>query len=116
MRPRFQADENFNAKIIGGVLRREPSLQFQTAKAGNLLGLGDPEVLAIAAQNGRILVSHDRQTMPTHFSRFITGTTSAGLVIVAQGLDIRVAIEQILLIWAASEASEWVNRIWFIPF
>jgi hypothetical protein len=39
MRPRFQADENLNAKIVAGLLRREPSLDFQTAKAAKLIGL-----------------------------------------------------------------------------
>jgi hypothetical protein len=48
MPPLFQADENLNAKIISGLLRREPSLNFQTAKAGKLLGLTDPEVLGSA--------------------------------------------------------------------
>lgn len=55
MLPRFQADENLNAKIIAGLIRRESSLDFQTAKAAGILGLSDPEVLAIAAREGRIL-------------------------------------------------------------
>jgi hypothetical protein len=115
MRPRFQADENLNAKIIAGVLRREP-VDFQTARAANLAGLADPEVLAIAAAAGRILVSHDRETMPMHFSRYIADSSSAGLLIVSQRLDLRQAIEQILVIWAASEAEEWTNRVGYLPF
>ena len=116
MRPRFQADEDLNAKIIAGLLRREPSLDFQTAKAANLFGQDDLEVLALAAREGRILVSHDRETMPAHFSRFITESTSAGVLIVSQKLDLREAIEEILLIWEASEAGEWSNRIGYLPF
>ena len=87
MRPRFQADENLNAKIIAGVLRREPGVDFQSATAANLIGLTDPEVLAIAAEAGRILVSHDRQTMPGHFSGIVAESNSAGLLIVSQRLD-----------------------------
>ena len=116
MRPRFQADENLNAKIIAGLLRREPSLDFQTAKAANLLGLEDLEVLAVAARDGRILVSHDRETLPAHFSRFIGESPSAGVLIVSQSLQIREAIELILLIWSASQAEEWSNRIGYLPF
>ena len=116
MQPRFQADENLNAKIITGILRREPAVDFQTAKAVNLFGLPDPQVLTIAAQDNRILVSHDRETMPAHFSRFIERSTSAGLLIVSHQLDIREAIEQILLVWAASEAEEWINRVGYLPF
>jgi hypothetical protein len=67
MPPKLLADENFNAKIIAGLLRREPSVDFQAAKAAGILGLTDQEVLATAAREGRILVSHDRETMPGHF-------------------------------------------------
>lgn len=116
MRPRFQADENLNAKIIAGLLRREPSLDFQTAKAAKLVGLPDPEVLSVAARENRILVSHDQESLPDHFSRFIEKSTSAGLLIVSQKLDIGDSIEQILLVWTASEAEEWINRIGYLPF
>lgn len=54
--------------------------------------------------------------MPAHFGRFIAESTSAGLLIVSQKLDIREAIEQILVVWAASEAQEWSNRIGYLPF
>jgi predicted nuclease of predicted toxin-antitoxin system len=84
MPPRFQADENLNAKIRAGALRREPALDFQSARSAGILGLPDPEVLEIAARDGRILVSHDLDTMPSHFNRFIADSTSAGLLIVPQ--------------------------------
>jgi len=56
---RYQADADLNQTIVTGVLRREPTINFQTAFAAGLEGVKDPEVLAIAAQQGRILVSHD---------------------------------------------------------
>ena len=117
MRPRFQADENLNAKILAGLLRREPSLDFQTAKTAGILGLADREVLTLAAREGRILVSHDRETMPAHFVRFTANATSTGLfLLLSQNLGLREAIEQIPLIWAASEAEEWINQIGCLPF
>jgi hypothetical protein len=95
--------------------RRAPAARafvgFQSAKAANIIGWTDPDVLAIASRENRILVSHDRETMPAHFSRFIEETTSAGLLILSQKLDIREAIEQILIVWTATEAEEWVNRV-----
>jgi len=114
MSPRFQADEDLNVKIVAGLLRREPSLDFQTAKNANTLGLDDWDVLATAARNGRILVSHDRETMPAHFARFIPETASAGLLIVSQKIEIREAIKQVLLVWEASDAKS--NRIGCLPF
>ena len=66
MKPRFLADADFNQKIVLGLLRREPAIDFQTASQGGVIGRPDPEVLSVAARENRILVSHDRGTMPAH--------------------------------------------------
>ena len=71
MKIRFQADADFNEDIVFGVLRQAPSLDFQTAEEAGLRGLPDPFVLQQAANDGRILVTHDRRTMPHHFGEFI---------------------------------------------
>jgi hypothetical protein len=104
MRPRFQADADFNQKIVAGLGRREPAIDFRSAGEGGVIGRPDPEVLAQAASESRVLVSHDRQTMPGHFRRWIEKQASPGLVIVSQEIDIGRAIEELLLVWAASEA------------
>ena len=57
---RFQADTDLHQIIVYAVIRREPTLDFQTAAAAGLMGLGDPAVLALAAHEGRVLVTHDR--------------------------------------------------------
>ena len=98
-----------------GVLRQEPTIDFQTALAAGLEGVKDSEVLAIAAQQGRILVSHDRKTMPSGFAEFITTNHSAGVIIISQKLSVEVAIEELLMIWAISSAEEWVDRIAKLP-
>jgi len=36
-------------------------------------------------------------------------------LIISQNLPVREAIEQILIVWAASEENEWWNRIGFLP-
>jgi hypothetical protein len=113
---RFLADADFNNKIVAGVRRREPGIDFLDAGRGAVHGLSDPEVLAIAAATGRVLVSHDRSTMLPHFLRFIQSQSSPGLVIVSQDLDIGSAIDYVLLIWGASDAQEWRNTVIFVPF
>ena len=89
MRPRFQADADFNHKIVVGLRRRELSVDFLSAREGGVVGVPDPDVLAIAAGAGRALVSQD--------------------------LDIGAAIEELLLIWVATDAEEWVGRVGFVP-
>ena len=115
MKPRFQDDADFNQKIIVGLRRREPTIDFQTAGEGDVLGKPDLEVLLIAAHAGRIVVSHDRRSMPAHFARFIESHASPGLIVVSQDIDIGTAIEELLLIWAASESEEWRGQIGFVP-
>jgi hypothetical protein len=64
-------------------------------------------VLHKATDFGRILISHDRKTMPAHFARFLGVRSSPGLIIVPQELAIGGAIDDLLIIWAASDAEEW---------
>ena len=115
MRLRFLADADFNQKIVTGLRRREPSLDFLSAIDGGVVGIADPDVLSIAAELGRILVSHDRKTMPRHFARFRETRLTPGLIVLSQDLEIGVAIEELLLIWVATEAEEWVDHLGFVP-
>lgn len=115
MTVRYQADADLNQAIVTGVLRREPTVDFQTAFAAGLEGVKDPDVLAIAARQERILVSHDRKTMPSEFAKFMINNQSSGVIIVSRKLPTEVVIEELLLIWAASSAEEWINRIAKLP-
>ena len=87
MKIRFQADADLNQIIVRATLRLEPTIDFQTAHAAGLAGLDDPDVLEKAAQEGRILVSHDRKTMPGHFGQFIVTRESSGLLIISQKIS-----------------------------
>lgn len=115
MKVRFQADADLNEDIAAGLVRWEPLIDFRTAEEANLRGLPDPQVLAVAAQENRILVTHDRRTMPRHFADLIVNQRSPGVVIIAQKVNVGVAIEELLLIWAASDAEEWLNLIVDLP-
>jgi len=114
MKVPYLADADFNHDIVKGVLRREPGIDFRLT-AGELRSLTDPEVLALAASEGRILVSHDRKTMPRAFAEFVASTHSPGVFIISQKVDHLAAIEALVLVWAASEAEEWANRICTLP-
>jgi predicted nuclease of predicted toxin-antitoxin system len=115
VKTRFQADANLNDDIVSGVLRRVPQIDFQTALEADLHELPDQEVLALAARDGRILVTHDRKTMPAHFGKFIESQASPGVLIISQNTEILRAIEELILIWMASEAEDYVNSIRTLP-
>jgi hypothetical protein len=112
---RCQADADLNQVIVSAVLRREPAIEFRTATAAGLPGLPDPEVLVRSAGDDRILVTHDQTTMPRHFGEFVRSRPSPGLIVVPQHLPLRQVVDDIILIWTATEAREWVNRIAFLP-
>ena len=116
MKLKLQADADLNEDIVNGVLRREPGVDFRSATAAGIRGLSDWEVVKAAAEEGRILVSHDRRTMPAMFGQFMQNSPSPGLFLISQSTNVSSAIEGILLVWAGSEHEEWANRIVTIPF
>lgn len=107
MKIKFLADENFRRAIQVGLRRIEPAVSFLHAFEVGAAGQDDFTVLQIAADEGRILVSHDFKTMPQHFSRFVTRRASPGLFLIPQQLSIGVAMEELLMFWVTSDAEEW---------
>ena len=81
MKVLYQADNDLRKAIVRGAVRREPRVNFRSAQAAHLDGVPDPEVLAFAAVEGRILVSHDFQTMPKYFRQGHTGPTQHGSIV-----------------------------------
>jgi hypothetical protein len=116
VRVRFLADADLSKVIVSGVLRKEPSIDFLTASAAKLGRMTDLEVLALAAAGKRILVSHDVGTMPGHFAAFRkAGKQSSGVFLVPQTAPVRMIIDDLLLVWSVSDASDWENRLTWLP-
>ena len=71
---RFLADEDFNRIIVRGVLRARPEIDIVRVQDIGLRTENDPEVLDLAAAAGRILLTHDEQTMPAYaYERVLAG-------------------------------------------
>jgi predicted nuclease of predicted toxin-antitoxin system len=60
---KFLADENFNGDIVRGLLRQKSDLNVVRVQDVGLSGADDPAVLAFAAQENRILLTHDVNTI-----------------------------------------------------
>ena len=90
-------------------------MNFRSAQAARRDGVAYQDVLAFAADEGRILVSHDFQTMPKHFQQFTQHRRSPGVLLVRQDLPVAEVVETLLLIWEASESPEWENRLCLVP-
>jgi predicted nuclease of predicted toxin-antitoxin system len=61
---RLLADENFNGDIVRALLLRQPDLDIVRVQDVGLAGLDDPDILDWAAANDRIILTHDRATLP----------------------------------------------------
>jgi hypothetical protein len=113
---RFQADADVHNGIVLAVRRREPAIDFATADDSQLDGVPDPEVLEIAASQGRILVTHDRRTMMRHFrSRIAQAKSSPGVFLVSQFEPLGPVVEVLLTVWAASDPAEWQDQVRHLP-
>jgi hypothetical protein len=113
---RLLFDEDFNGRVIRGVRRRPIAFETITAAEAELGGRDDDIVLEWAANNGRLLVSHDRRTLrPAAERRLAAGLAMSGLILVRQDYPIGQAIDEIVLIGEASTAEEWLGLITYLP-
>ena len=88
-------DQDFDHDILRGVLRRLPELDFVTALEVGLSESEDPQLLLWASANERILLTHDRKTMPKHFAAHLDkGNNLTGVFIVPRRLPIGQAIDE----------------------
>ena len=99
---RFLTDEDLDADIIEGLRSREPAIDILDVKSTGLRGAKDPDLLELAAQQDRILITHDRRTMTRHvLDRLAVGKRSPGLFIVPQQSPIGETVDWLLLVWTA---------------
>ena len=84
---RFLADENLDGDLLRALLRRRPDLDIVRVQDVGLAGADDAAVPAWAAANGRVLLTHDVNTVPGHaYARIRAGQPLAGVVAVPLGL------------------------------
>lgn len=77
---------------------------------------GDEEILQWAADEGRILISHDLKTMPVFAGeRLVAGMSMPGVILLRSIVPIAQAIVELAAIAGASEAEEWFGQIAYLP-
>ncbi|NJL20983.1 MAG: DUF5615 family PIN-like protein [Leptolyngbyaceae cyanobacterium SM1_3_5] len=115
----FLLDENLPPRLKTAVLRLNPSvdvLRVGEATAPSF-GTTDPEILRYLELSQRILVTDNRASMPSHLeAHWSAGNRIWGLLWVRPETPLREVAQTLLLIWEASEAEEWRDRLEWIPF
>lgn len=113
---RLGADENLNCNIVRGLLRRNPDVEVIRIQDVGLMGAEDPQVLAWAAADKRILATHDGRIIPRHaIQRTGAGLPMPGVFIVPRSLSVGQAIEDLLLLCECSREGEWEGIVLYLP-
>ena len=113
---RLASDENFNGDIVRGLLRRHPELDLVRVQDVGLRQTSDTEILEWAANQARVLLSHDVSTVPPSAYQLVgEGKPMAGVFIVSERMPIGQAIDQILFLSMDVEADEWMHQVLYLP-
>jgi hypothetical protein len=113
---RFLADENFNNDILRGLLTHNPNIDVIRVQDTEVYKAPDPVLLAWAAENKRILLTHDIQTIPHHaYERVVAGLSMPGVIEVRQTLAIGDALDDLTLLILASTDADFDNQVRYIP-
>lgn len=113
---RFLADENFDNRILRGLRRENTPIDVVRVQETALYQADDPGGLAWAAQERRIVLTHDAGTMPKYaYTRVRAGLPMPGVIAVRLGASIAEVIDDMLLILEASDAEEFRDQVVFLP-
>ena len=114
---RFLTDENFNGAILRGLMRRLPTLDVIRVQDVELRNTDDPIILEWAANEGRILLTHDVATITMYaYERVNQGLPMTGVVEVLATDAIGKIIDDLELFICCSEPEEYEGQVLFIPF
>jgi predicted nuclease of predicted toxin-antitoxin system len=112
---RLLADENFNGDAVNGLLSLRSETNLIRVQDVGLTQTPDPEILSWAAANDRILLTHDKTTVPKFANeRIDLGQQMPGVFICDQ-MTVREIIDELSLIDTASEQAEWADCVWYLP-
>lgn len=99
-------DENANT-IVRGLFRRKPSIDIVRVQDVGLSGEDDPAILAWAAQESRILLTHDVTAIKRYaYERITKDQAMPGVIEVSLDAPTGRVIEDILLLLECSFAGE----------
>ena len=109
-------DQDFDHDILRGLVQRIPNLDAVTAFEIGLSQAPDSELLAWADAAERIIVTHDRKTMPSFAVRRMKEAKRIfGVFVVPRRLQIVDVINDLEIMVMCSHEYEWVNVVRYLP-
>lgn len=122
MAVRFVLDEHLRGPL-GKAIQHHNALgvaPLDVVRVGDLwdlpLGTSDPDLLLWAERTGRIVVSHDRSTMPAHFQQHLdSGHHSPGVFILQKRCTLSQIVNFLVAAAYASDPLDWQDQLRYIP-
>ncbi len=113
---RLATDENFNNLIIRVLRNRMPEFDLIRVQDAGLSGLKDPKILEWAANEKRILLTHDISTI-THYAydRVRKGLPMPGVVEIKCHAPVKKVVDDLVLFVYCSDIDEWDNQVAYLP-
>ena len=113
---RLLTDENINRHILRGLHRRLPLLDFVLPRDVGLARLPDLVLLKWAADEHRIILTHDIKTMVPDAKRLVAqGEPMAGVIVIPMDLAIGQAINDLELLLECYSELDMRNHIEYLP-
>ncbi len=113
---RLLMDEHIDPAIVAALRQLQPSLDIVTAQEVGLLRTPDPDILAWAAQRGRLVVTRDKKTMPDFaWDRVAQGLPMSGVAVLLPRLAIGDAIDELEFLAVGYGPDEVRDRVIFLP-
>ncbi len=109
-------DENFDARIVTGLIRLAPYLDVVQIRDVGLAAAPDPDVLEWCADAGLVLLTHDRATLVGFaYDRVRLGEQMSGVVAVSAQCPIGRAVDDLLLLLECTLEDEWAGQVFYVP-
>lgn len=113
---RLLADQNFDERILRGLVLRNPEVDLVRVREIGLSDADDIKVLTYAASSGRVVVTHDVNTLVGFaYQRVQLGEPMSGVIPVPQSLPVGHAIEDLRLIVDCTSQEEWDGQVRYLP-
>lgn len=113
---RLLADENFNGRILRALRRQIPDLDAVRAQDTSLCGADDEDLLQFAADENRIVLTHDIETLVGYaWKRVRSGRPMPGVIVALTDRPIGQVIGDLELLLLASSPEELEAQIRFLP-
>jgi hypothetical protein len=115
---RYLLDENTPHAVRNRLLQREPNIEVSAVgdSAVPPIGTPDAELLRWIEENGYILVSRNRRTLPQHLKEHVkAGHHVPGILLLRRQCPLSQLIEDLLLIWESGDPKEYEDQLIYLP-